>query len=835
MKHLKKLFLLCLFLLATLTPVFANSLEELFQQGSQLYTQKKYQEAVVIWQQAATMGNPVHQAASLGNLSLTYQNLGKWTEAETAINKSLQLLATQETNPTQQEVLAKSLDIQGQLQQAIGKPQPALLTWQQAAKIYTNLKQLEPLKENHINQAQAMIDMGLYPRACQTLLEVLEIPSSGECQLHDTQWQKKDNIRAWRSLGSVLAVIGDPLKAEKALQQSIAQAQQEKKPEEESKGWLNLGNLQKALSQQPQSATTITTAINSYQQAVKLGTPLIKAQALINQLDILIDSPQLSQANELLPPIEEILPGLPSNHTTNYLKINYAISLHKLNHTSKAIHLLTNTAQIAQDIGDISAQSYAYGTLAQWTNKPEYNQEALKLARSISARELSYRWEWQEGKWFKQQGDIPQAKLFYRQALQTLQSLRSDLVSINPELQFSFRQSVEPVYREYVDLLLTPTNPSQEILQEARDTIDALQLAELENFFRTTCLDAKPVVVDEITQKNDPTAAFVYTILLPNRWEIILKLPQQQELKHYTTPIDNLSKVLNTVERLRVTAAISNSREILGRSQQVYQWLMAPIAKDLQQNGVETLVFVLDNPLRNIPMGVLHDGQKYLIETYNIVLVPSAQLIDPQPLKRAALTTLAGGLTEAREDFPPLKYVQEELQQIQSRVNGVLLLDKQFTNQNLAKEITTESFPIVHLATHGQFSSQLENTFLLTWNGRININQLKDLLRSPIPQKNNTIELLILSACETLTGDDRAALGLAGVAIKSGARSTVATLWRVNDQSSAVLMNKFYQALQQPGINKAQALRQAQLALLQSKEYSSTSFWAPYVILGNWL
>ena len=169
-----------------------------------------------------------------------------------------------------------------------------------------------------------------------------------------------------------------------------------------------------------------------------------------------------------------------------------------------------------------------------------------------------------------------------------------------------------------------------------------------------------------------------------------------------------------------------------------------------------------------------------------------------------------------------------------SQVSAKVLLDQDFTRFRLQKQIETTSFPVVHLATHGQFSSQADNTFLLTWDERINVKNLDQLLREREGQQLSPIELLILSACQTAAGDKRAVLGLAGVAVRSGARSTLATLWSVQDQSTAELMREFYVNLSQRGISKAEALRQAQLSLLRSSQYQHPFYWAPFVLVGNW-
>lgn len=169
-----------------------------------------------------------------------------------------------------------------------------------------------------------------------------------------------------------------------------------------------------------------------------------------------------------------------------------------------------------------------------------------------------------------------------------------------------------------------------------------------------------------------------------------------------------------------------------------------------------------------------------------------------------------------------------------AEIPAQVLLDQSFTNRAFQNQIGSTPSVIVHLATHGQFSSNAENTFILTWDGRINVKQLDQLLRSR-EGNNKPIELLVLSACQTATGDRRAALGMAGVAVRSGARSTLASLWSVSDRSTASLMIEFYRQLSKPGITRAEALRRAQVDLLHQNDYTSPYYWAPFVLLGNWL
>lgn len=234
-------------------------------------------------------------------------------------------------------------------------------------------------------------------------------------------------------------------------------------------------------------------------------------------------------------------------------------------------------------------------------------------------------------------------------------------------------------------------------------------------------------------------------------------------------------------------------------------------------------------------MAVLYDGQQYLIQKYAIALTPGLQLLPSKSVQQLQIQALSAGLTEARHGFSPLANVGLELNQIKSEVSSSrILLNQQFTSTALQKEINSLPFPVVHLATHGQFSSQAEKTFILAWDKPIIVNELDSFLRTRNTSSRNAIELLVLSACQTAVGDKRAALGLAGVAVRASARSTLASLWNIDDESTALLMSHFYEELAKNKLNKAEALRQAQLTLLNNPNYEIPRFWAPYVLVENW-
>lgn len=742
---------------------------------------------------------------------------------------------------------AQTLNDEGIRQLEAGQAEAALETWKQAEAAYTKAGDELGKLGSQLNQVQALQTLGQYRRARHLLEQI-----NTRLQTLPDSPLKANSLR---SLGIVLLRTGDLSASQQVLQSSLEISQ--RLDTDTSSTLLALGNVAREKQDDAKTNSSANAeAIAFYQQAASV-TPdkLTRLQARLNLFSLLIESNQHPQAFSLLPEIRTLLAALPSSRATVYAQVNLAESLIKailttphesLSPSTAIAQLLANAVRQARDLQDLRAEAYALGQLGhlyetskQWSEAEQLTRQALQIAQSIQADDIAVSWHWQLGRILKQRGQISEAIAAYNQAVETLSVLRSDLVAINPEAQFSFREQVEPIYRELVQLLLDD-NPTQTNLERARSVIEALQLAELNNFFREACLDAQPQQIDQV----DPNAAVVYSIILRDRLAIILSLPNQP-LQYRFTPLtlssDRTSEknqegeVDHAYEDLFATLSpFITSEEPLRPHQQLYDWLIRPIEADLAKSQVKTIVFVLDGVLRGVPLAALHDGQQYLIEKYSLALTPGLQLLPPQPLAPEQLGTLAGGLSQARQGFSALPGVAEEIQQISTLVPTSILLDQSFTRPQLANKLASVTFPIVHLATHGQFSSQSENTFLLTWEGRIKVKDLDQLLEVRDRQNRRPIELLILSACQTAAGDKQAALGLAGIAVRSGARSTVATLWSVQDNSTAELITHFYTALKQPGISRAEALRQAQLSLLRSPNYQHPYYWAPFVLVGNW-
>ncbi|WP_199246158.1 CHAT domain-containing protein [[Phormidium] sp. ETS-05] len=817
------------------------------QQGRELYQSGRLAEAVKIWENTAreyeNRGDILNQAMTLNYLGAAYQELGLWDMAGDAIDKSLNLLPQEASNTGSGKlILAQALNNQGSWQLARGQTEAALATWQQAEAVYSSAGNEMGMLGSQINQAQALQSLGQYRRA-KTLLEELVAQMQGQ----------PDSVlkaQGLRSLGVALQTSGDLLQSKEILEESWDISKRLGVVDDTSATLLSIGNIARDLRRDE-------VALSYYKAVEEMAVePLLKIQAQLNEISLLIGQKPPQEIIQRSAQVQGQLERLSPSRFGVYAWVNLAESMMKLaaqesmqpNTTfddaarNLAGLVLTTAVQQARELKDARAEAEAMNQLGQlyaqnrqWENAKEVTTRALVIAQGIDADDIVAQAAWQLGQILKQEGDIHGAISAYRDAVASLQSLRRDLVAINRDLQFDFKESVEPVYREFVGLLLQPMAGQNEVtqanLKEARGAIEALQRAEIENFFREACLPSKPVQLEEI----DAQAATIHPIILADRLEVILSLPGQP-LRHYTT---NMSAGEVEAVLTHMYSALHPSysdEERLSLSQQVYDWLIRPAEAELARASIKTLVFIPDGMLRSLPMAALYDGQQYLVEKYAVALSPGLELF-PQGLKRRELQTLAVGLTEARQGFGALPGVEVEVNNIASEVNAKVLLNQEFTRTGFQNQMKAKPFGVVHLATHGQFSSNPEETFLLTWDDKIQVNDFDRLFQNRERGTLNPVELLVLSACETAAGDKRAALGLAGFALRSGARSTLATLWSVNDQSTAELMSEFYSQLstKTAEMPKAEALRQAQIAMLKNPLYNHPYFWAPFILVGNWL
>jgi CHAT domain-containing protein len=773
-----------------------------------------------------------------------------------------------------------SLNQQGEESLQAGNPRAALNLWQQAETQYRDRGDRLGELGSQINQARALQALGFYQRARVQLEQV--------AATLDTQPDSPLKALTLLNLGNVLRVVDDLEASQKMLERSLTIAQKLSSPADIQSAIVSLAHTLYARDK-------VKAALVLYKKAAAEAGPIqVTAQLGEISSQIKLNQPEIARAL-----IEKTLQDI-NRQSVNRISIYQKIELADIWETliftvaestedsvsarlknldlsqtdrvpqsepqpkpqsepqSKPLapvnpaelqaiaQLLSTTWQQAEQIADRRAQSLALGKLGhlyeqtqQWPDAERLTQKAWAIAYSENASDIAYQWQWQLGRLRVAQGDTRGAIAAYTQTFNTLQTLRQDLIAINQSAQFSFRDQIEPVYRQLVSLLLQEAPPSQSLttaparLQFARHVIESLQLAALTNFSREACIDAQPKFVDQV----DPHAAVIYPIVLSDRLEVILSLPHQP-LRHYATHRPQAELEASFHQMRQSLRSTSFAPERLAIAQTLYNWLIQPAAADLQHAQIHTLVFILDDTLRNLPMSALHDGTQYLVEQYNIALTPGMQFFPGRPFPRRKIQALVAGLSDSQANFAALPAVSQEVIQISQILASKPLLNQAFTLQAIQTQLSTRPLSIVHLATHGQFSSKADQTFIQAWDGRLTLSTLGSLLAQRTLKNLPPIDLMVLSACKTAQGDKRAALGLAGVAVKSGARSILATLWQVNDEATATFMTQFYTHLIQPQaktyVTKAEAVRQAQLELLRHPEFSHPYYWSAFVLVGSW-
>ena len=750
-------------------------------------------------------------------------------------------------------VAANKLNQRGTAFLATGQPDKALAAWQQAHQLYTQLRDPQGTIGTKINQAQALQSLGFYRQSLLTLQAVnnsLQDRPNSSLKVQGLL-ALGNSLRALRVLEQKAASNGGvTLGSKEILLQALSLATALKDRGAIDRIKLSLGNTLALIGNAEQTQA----AIDTYQQIAPTAAPLVRVQAQINLYRLASAQKIAPNTQVFLKDTRQILDSIAPSRNTVYAYINLAETI-QTDRTHRQLdrntliavaRLLTTAIEQARTIGDPRSEAQAIGSLGslytitnQYVEAKKLTQQALLIAESLPAPDLAYRLDWQLGKILTSgkpsDRDLELATSTYRQAINHLKSLRNDLNAIDADLQFSFRDSVEPIYREYVNLLLRDDRPIPVAdLAVARDSIESLQVAELENFLRQGCLDTYTVQLEQI----DRSAAVIYPIILPDRVATIASIPGQP-LRYYSQKIaaTTVEKTVGGIQRKIQDPNYNPQQEraFKKQSKQLYDLLIAPLAGDLATTKTKTLVFVLDGVFRNIPMSVLYDGDKYLVENYNLALTPGLQLVPPQEAaNRRRSPVLLGGISESRPGFSALPGVMPEIEAISKLIPAQKLLNAEFNSKLVASNLVASNAPIVHLATHGQFSSKAEDTFILTWDGRLNLDRLSNLLKDRGTRSDNTIDLLVLSACETASGDSRATLGLAGVAIRARAKSTIASLWAVGDEATQDLMINLYQNLASNKLGKSASLRQAQQTLMNNPKYRSPYYWAPFVLIGNW-
>lgn len=788
-----------------------------------------------------------------------------------------------------QSIAPSALTNEGFAQFKAGDAATALKIWKRAAELYHQQGSQEGQLGNFVNQSLAMRSLGQFPQACQVLArDVLKLSdalcfkqlyrsstSAQEFTTAITQLQPTPiNRLALYHLSEMLRLIGDLPNARIALEALLKQNSEQLSIQEI---YLSFGNLERASflqlrdklgrSASDEFDTLLIQLCNQaektlqyYQMAARTNETLEMAQ--LNELSFLANLTKWlqTQQNNDLPELQKLAQTVTERRNVLlsivfhsdftqlssidriYAQLNLVNSLLEFSKEKAAQPFATKAHQASQRLQDKRAISFSLGALGRISAKAKNFRaaqaqltEAMTIAQSISAWDIAYQWQRELALIAKQQGNIQSALQYYGAAIESLDQVRGNLLSITPDLQFSFQDQVEPIYRDFMALLVSQPNPN---LRRVIQTYERLKLAELENFLQCGRLELTP-----LSQKFPTSKSTLFYILDLNQTVGVI-VQTENQMKSYTA---NAETVRNSVDGLifNLQNAVQDtelklpSESVLrSYSEPLYRQLIAPAEQAKLVDEKSSLVFIMDTAFQGIPLGLLHDGTDYLIAHYPMSLSIGSQL-RATPHRDNKLTALVAALSQPSPSFQdprvrslklPLSNVESEVRAIQAILPVTKLLNERFTLAKFQSDLSKSSYNIVHIATHGQFSSFPDETFLIGWDQLITAPQLSSLLKSRF-QPNAGLDLLVLSACQTAQGDKRSPLGLAGIAAQSGAKTTLASLWLIDDTATAIFIQHFYENLKS-GQTAEIALQKAQMKLRQTSTYTNPYFWSAFVLIG---
>jgi CHAT domain-containing protein len=677
-----------------------------------------------------------------------------------------------------------------------------------------------------------------------------------------------------------------------AAEQSLALAYHTATGAERARYGIHLGNLAAARGSQ-------ALAQRYFSEALRVaGTdPAVRINVGLNQARLAPPGERLARLQALSNLL--VRPAQDADWAQYHINLGDQARLLGAPGVALAYRHLERGRQLAATRRDARLEAEATDALAQLYEDQGRPADALRLSQqaiallrrtdAVSAADLLIALEWRQGRLLGTLGQEQQAVSAFERAVNHIEAVRQDIPIEYPDGRSSFRDTLEPIYLGYVDLLLqaaeAPT-PAQETarLKQVRDVVELIKQTELQDFMGDRC--AVEAVQGGSIGSVAPGTAVLYPIILPERLELLLET--SQGITRATSIVNSASlraAAFTFAQRLR-----GGSEDVAQSAQQLYDLLLRPLQPMLAAHKVQSLVVVPDGPLRMVPIGALHDGQRFVLEQYAVAMVTGMTMtnsaaptggrvsalvvglstpgpvvaklgtmgsqilqgVDVTQAPGRGLATASGtrtlrpirslntasasgpdGLQALRERLA-LPGVKTEIEALGHILSGTTLLDADFTVDRFGDEAKTGDYRVVHIASHGVFGGSAESSYIMAYDNLLSMNGLQSVLQAERFQKA-PIELLSLSACQTAEGNDRAPLGMSGAAIKARAKSVLGTLWPVDDEAARQVMERMYIGIAKSRLSKTEALRQAQLEVMKQPASKHPFYWAPFVLVGNWM
>jgi len=863
----------------------------------------QYTKAIDSYQQSLSIyrdiGNRIGEAASLGSLGNVFKSQGQYPKAIEFYQQSLKI--QRDIHYRKDE--ANSLNNLGNAYGDMGEYPKAIEFYTQSLIIYRYIHDLDGEAASLGNLGTAYGDMGEYPKAIEFYAQSLSIKRN----INDRNGEALSLI----NIGNTYDDLGQYPKAIEFYEQSLEIQRDigDRKGEAASLG--SLCNTYNHMGQYPK-------AIEFYEQSLEIQRDIGDRNGEASSLTGLGSSygllQQYPKAIEFYEQSLEIQRDIGDRNGEASSLNNLGTVYRYLGKYAKAFEFYEQSLRIQRDIDDREGEGHSLNNIGSLLEK----QQKLELAivfykQSVNVREgirqglRQLPHEQQESytqtvaRTYRRLADllISQGRLLEAQQvlellkIQELRDFTRNARAGGETDGIALSHLEQDILDKYGTLIAFGSKLYEceqkkcSTLSQLRDQLDQLtrNFNQDTNTFRKTLqerLAKDPSLLEPEQVRNtadkivtaEPGTILVYPLVLKDKIRILLATRAGEKgvvFRTFETPVTQ-EQLWSKVSQFRTQLSNPNDeKELKATSQELYNWLIKPLEGEIKDKNVHHLVFSLDRSTRYIPMAALFDGKQYLIERYAISTILNAGLTDVKdhlPKNKQDISVLAMGVSKAFPGFDALKNVPSELANIVQQTGktnagifpGSEYLDEAFNFRSLRDHL--QGIKILHIATHGKFESgRPADSFILSGTGdKLTVEQIQTLQNYMADT-----HLVVLSACETaLGGIDTDGIEMSGISfyfLTNGAKTVIASLWVVNDASTSELMQQFYQNLSTGTMTKSEALREAQIAMIQGKNLSSSNrdrssvnmlgqsknselisrnlshpyYWAPFILIGNGL
>jgi CHAT domain-containing protein/tetratricopeptide (TPR) repeat protein len=804
-----------------------------------------------------TVGDRAGEADALSNIALVYDDLGEKQKALDYYNQALPL--TRAVGDRAGEAI--TLSNIGLVYSALGEKQKALDYYNQALPLTRAVgdRASEAIALNNI--ALVYDDLGRKQKALDYYNQALPLERAvgdrtAEARtlthigaIYDTLLEKKKALdyfnqalplergvgdhtgeaKTLTSIGRVFSALGQKKKALDYYNQALPLARAVGDRASEARALTNIGRVYDNLGEKQKALDFYTQSLPLF-RAVK--DPLGEASTLVLMMDYWksLHNPSLAvlfgkQAIDRFQQVRRNIGGLEKETQQSFLKS-------KEDHYRELAELLISGGRLpeAQQVLDLlKVEEYSDFTQRRGDTGSKTNPVALTPTEEKSNKE-------------------------YEQITGEITAIGGEWTQLRAKSSRSADE--EHRYNELSDRLTAANQRLQTFLNTLYDSFGKGEQANA----KVETINEQTAGLQTLVGELGAGTAAIYTLLLDEKCVMMVITPATRVARK--VPINKVALRAKVFLFARALARHASEEDIHAKAQGLYNVLIAPIEKDLQGAQARTLVWSLDDVLRYVPLAALYDGKQYLVERYRNVVITTASVgnLKDKP-EMGSSRGLAMGVSKDYDGMGTLTAVPGELASVvhsdrtpgsHGPVPGTILLDDSFTETGMESALDQHP-PLVHIASHYVFNvgDDTESYLLLggkdTGGGGFHLT-LADL-RDDQKMDFKGIELLTLSGCQTALGskdsDGREIDGLGITAQRKGAKAVVATLWSVDDASTGLLMATFYKLwVTTQGITKAEALQQAQLALLHGtavpaeahpdSQYANPFYWAPFILIGNW-